>query len=280
MKSSRWENSFVFLTAALFFLYWAREFVSQTGFFAPEIVVRSGLASDLWADQISGRQGLLCSFWWPPLPTLLYLPPGWLPFPAKSFLPGLLITCLTGGLTAFFINRLAVRNEVPCWYRWLFLLLFCLHPWYRQIFSGTSSHGLLLTLLAATFYGFAGWSQERKIRYFLLLSISPALAIISSPAGIFLSVGVLLLLAVTSIRAGYPWRRQQAIMLLYLVPAVYCGGLWFLGNWIVMQDAGYFLRWVHWKNIFQEIFLSACGSCYHLTEAMLLLSAWMFGLLL
>ncbi|GEM_PF-6822976 len=256
----RWENRFVFLLACFFLLYWARHLLLQSNCLCPEVIVRTGLASDLWAEEIRGRQGLICSFWWPPLMTLLSLTFFALHFPFRIFLPAHLISVFSGGLTAFFINRLAQKQKVPPFFRWIFVSGLLVHPWVRHLFSTGTDYAVFLMLCSGTVFGLVCWMKEKKIRYFLLLNIFSGLALLCHPAGLLLVAAVLITVIIFSLVKEKDSQARQATILLYLTPVLYAAALWLLGNWVIMKDSLYFLRWVNGKTFFQNIFLTP-GVC-------------------
>ncbi|MCM8768659.1 MAG: hypothetical protein NC911_03120 [Candidatus Omnitrophica bacterium] len=237
------------ITSLVFFLS-ARQLVFTNSFISLPILIRTGLAMDLWANLRQGRQGLVCSFFYPPLPTILFLPFVALKFHLHRFFFGYLVTSVMGGLTVFFIHKSAIRQAVPPLGRITLWIIFLLHPWCRLIFSGGNDSAFVFPLITGTLYGLLAWHQEEKVRHFTLVSLLPALALVSHPFGFILTASVFLILAFSPVSIFCLHHRRQAILLLYFFPAAYTGCLWLLGNWLIMGTWRYFLLGISGKNLF------------------------------
>ena len=70
---SRTER-YVFFAVTLAALLAAAWYIHRPPTVSEEAVSRAGVASDLLAGRVEGRQGLIGSLKWPPLPTMLALP--------------------------------------------------------------------------------------------------------------------------------------------------------------------------------------------------------------
>jgi hypothetical protein len=192
-------------------------------------------------NTMEGRQGLVSSAWWPPLPVLLRIPiaafVGSGNFPVAS----LLVSALFGSLVLFLLERI-LRAWNLGWPRFLMLLALALNPFFVQAFSDGSSVTTVIffTLLVAE--SLVRWVTSRKLRFLVHLGIGSAILLgFAFEMSAWLLV-VFIILA-TDLVFSHSGRDQiEAVLIMALLPTVYMIGLWLLMNWLIMGDALCFLR--------------------------------------
>lgn len=211
-----------------------------------EAVITEAVCGQLLANTTEGRQALVSSVWWPPLPVLLRLPltafiaPG--PVPVAS----LLISALAGAAVLLLLERLLRLWPLGRW-RLLFVAALLLHPdFLRECISGSSATTVIFFLLV-TVFGMVQWVTTHRVRYLVYMAVATALVALLSCEMIPWLVMVFLLVFMTL--GVHPWPRGQkeAVLILVLLPPLYAAGLWMLMNWLIMGDALYFMRslWGH-----------------------------------
>src|SRR2546422_5314782 len=103
-KISR-EDLWVFLAAFTINALAVWVIANLGGHRAPEALIRTRLGEDLLRGETVGRQGLICSVWFAPLPTLLLLPFLAVPWPVLHVLAPHLLSAAFGALTATYLNK-------------------------------------------------------------------------------------------------------------------------------------------------------------------------------
>jgi len=208
---------------------------------SPEAVVRSGVGAELLAGAAKGRQGLIGSLKWPPLPTLLVLPFAKIPrfgtsglaFPVvNAVLSAFTLTLLNGWLSGFRVPR-GVRLPLLCLYQ-------ISPPVMAAMLTGGSATLMLLILMAGAYF-LVHWLETLDVRSLAYLGVLGGLAVVTRYQTILL-VALVGLIIVARVRR----RRERAFrggtVLVFLIPSVYTLALWFVGNWLIMGDPVFFLR--------------------------------------
>jgi hypothetical protein len=224
--------------AALFFAVGLRrlEWVSR------EAVVCEAVCHELLANRTVGRQALVSSVWWPPLPVLLRMPfaalfgrDGW---PAA---PSLAVSALAGAAVLLALWRALGRWRLGRW-RVPLLAALVLNPLFLRECVNGSSTLVAVSLLLFTAYGLAEWTATREVRLLVYLALGAALLLwTSSELSLWLPLVFLLLAIDHLLRPAEPGQRE-ATLLLATLPLLYVAALWLLMNWLIMGDGLYFLR--------------------------------------
>jgi len=236
------------LLAVVFYYHGRVVSVSQ------EAMVCSGVGRDLLAGRVEGRQGLVGSLKWPPLPTLLGLPFVKIPyfgttglaFPVvNAIISAFMLTLLNGWLSRFGIPRLA-RLAMLGFYQ-------ASPPVIAAVLTGSSATMLLLMLMAGAYF-LVHWLRTLDLRSLAYLGVLGGLAVITRYETLVL---VILVTAVIVARTGKGARTllpapkgpdpfsgsfRPATLLVFLIPSFYTIVLWFMGNWLMMGDPLFFLR--------------------------------------
>lgn len=188
-----------------------------------------------------GRQALVSSAWWPPLPVLMRLPCA-AAIPLQDFPVASLLVSAIFGTASLFLLTCILREWGIGGPRFLFAGALLLHPAFLAASGDGSSTTAVLFLMLLVLRGLVQWASLRQARYLVYLGVGAALL-----AGTSFEMGPWLLLVmalflVDTMTAGFPAGRREAVLLLGLLPAAYLAGLWFLMNWLVMGDPLYFVR--------------------------------------
>lgn len=204
---------------------------------------RAAVASDILTGQARGRQALVGSLDYPPLPTVLIC--------LLGLIPGIGATPLAGRLlSAFFLLFLSLyvygswrRAGVRVWMTLPCLIALLLMPDVsRSLIQGSSLLPLLGCVVPAL--GCASdWLRTRRLHDLAFSAILFALA-----AGIyyqallpFVFCTVYILLKGLVSRKRY---MMEASLIVFGLPTLYVVGLWFTGNWLIMGDPMFHVK--HW----------------------------------
>ncbi|MGQ9662591.1 MAG: hypothetical protein ACUVWX_09690 [Kiritimatiellia bacterium] len=213
----------------------------RKGFVSSEAVVVEGICAQLLRNTTAGRQALIGSIWWPPLPVLLRLP--LVPLFRDSGLPvtSVLVSAFFGAGLLCLIAR-AMRDWGFGCLRYATIVALAVSPDYLEICANGSSATQLLFLMTLAALGLVQWIAMHKLRALIRLAFSAAALILTSfESGLWLVV-LFVALGFRELASRSEPGRRSAIMVLALLPVVYVLTLWFLMNWLIMNDSLYFLR--------------------------------------
>ncbi|MFC1600747.1 hypothetical protein ACFL34_00165 [Candidatus Sumerlaeota bacterium] len=211
--------------------------------YSPEAVIRQAQLIDLFSGDSRGYQGLISAVYWSPLPTLLLMP-----FAAlfRFFPPGFVHQCL-GAIAAAFgaVYACAILHRELRAPRAAALLIaaaiFCLPLAGLAGWRGEwLTFGLLFALAAICH--FTNYLATDGVYELILAGLWSALAVLVHPLALLLvALGALWLLPAHEHAKTDPAKRG-AMLLLFLVPALYPLGVWALFNWLLLGDVVHFLR--------------------------------------
>lgn len=223
------------LLAVAFWYHFGVVAVSQ------EALVRSGVGSDLLAGLVEGREGLIGSLKWPPLPTLLILPfvripelgTSGLAFPVvNAIISAFMLTLLNTWWGSFGIPR-AVRLPLLCLYQ-------LSPPVIGAVLTGSSATVMLLMLMGGAYF-LVHWLKTMDVRSLAYLGVLAGLSVITQYQAIILVIPAAFLIIVRIHRRREPSFRS-ATLLVFLIPTIYTLLLWFTANWLIMGNPALFLR--------------------------------------
>ncbi len=219
--------------------------VAATGLGGP-VAAEAGsgevVARELLRASSTGRQALVSSLWWPPLPALLRTPLAALrPGPDGTAVSARLFGALWGGGLLALLYRMARRWDTG---RAGLLLvgLLALSPVFLRAATRGATASALLFLAVLVLYGLIDWITLRDLRALSYFTIGGGLLVLASPGLALWFVGLLLVLGLLEHARPTPAAERRALILLAFAPALYAAGLWLLGNWLIMGDALYLLR--------------------------------------
>lgn len=198
-------------------------------------VVYSGIARELITGSTEGRQALVGSFWYGPLPAMGFLPFAWI------FGVGTLSTNIAAwfywSLTLFMGGRATVNHIA------------------RLLMQGMLAAAILLTrcvtdhtmafiavILVFSLRSLMGWCTNQSVKDLVGLSFGTALL---AGCGMPLA-GIVAILAfsipLTAVFNAATRRRLFAILILGWLPLLYSLSVWVLSNWLIFSDPWFFMR--------------------------------------
>jgi hypothetical protein len=257
------ENILVFLAVFGIYLTAGLMLLTNAGYISQELSIRSGIAYDLLNGSERGREALICSVWWAPLPTLLQLIFGVFPALIESGIAGIILSAIGGALMLMFLFKSLIYFKLwrPAIYATILLVAF--NPWMLFHSATGASGALMLGVLAGALWCLIMWYYNGKLSHLIGLSILSSLLPLIKHQAILLSIIVLVAAICTSMRGTkQKINRLEGTFFLSLSPTVYSVGLWFLFNWLVMGDFVYFLRGVYISPVSQEAAASSITSLY------------------
>lgn len=217
--------------------------VIETG----EAQIHQAIIDSLLSGQHWGRQGLVGSLEFPPLPTIalfffrglgkiLFLPP----------LEILVAAAQVWALFYFLRTPLAWRDRIITGAVIIFVLIFS--PEIRQELFRLDPNWFAAIPLSAGIYHFVLWSRNGYLRDIVLLGVNCALLVCAGPAGLLVSLiflsGAILGAFLTKQKNHLPnsaW-GEKGIIFLAWTPLLYSLFLIFLGNWLILENPFFFLE--------------------------------------
>lgn len=244
-----------------------------------EAVVVQTVCRKILDNTTEGRQALVSSVWWPPLPVLLRLP-----------LTGVLGadgTCLASRIVSAWFGAavlVLLAGILRAWglgrERLLTVFAVAAYPPFLSGCLNGSSAALTVFLALLTLYGLVQWLAGQTLRHLIYFGLGSAGLLLADFGGALWLLPVFLALALERLVRRTGRQEKEAVLILALLPPFYAAGLWFLMNWLVMGDALYFLQslrgvaagddgGVCWSGP-----AGWCGGGAALPAAALALSAW------
>ena len=242
-----------------------------------EAVVRSGIGIDLLGGQLAGRQGLIGSLDWAPLPTLLALPflhLGWLGASGTAY------AVMAAGVSAFtvaLLNRWCRTMGLHRMIRYPVLIAYQMSPPVVGAVLSGSTAVILVLLSVAGLYFLVKWMGTLDLRSLAYVAALSALALVTEWRTAAVAAGMLVVIATRLV-----WRSPRlrsfrgATVLVSVVPALYVAGIWAVSNWLIMGDPLFFLRGLFaWRRV--ELWPASVGPLswhIYLMPLLVLVLAW------
>ncbi len=221
---------------------------------ARESVTRDSIALQLIAGATEGRQALVGSVWWAPLPSLLRVPLQY----ALQFLPhaggGLLFASLCAVALLWLMYRFCRLRLARMESAYLILALL-LAPGFAEPVLYGADHYWNLLLVFALLTAYHAWRREHSLRALVLFGSTMGMITISGIDILAWAVIVFGLLAVHELARRASAAEKRATLLLAALPALYAAGLWMLMNWLIMGAPLFFLRTLSVPDIGSEMLI-------------------------
>lgn len=210
--------------------------------FDSEARIRSGVAGDLLQGHSRGRQGLIGSLYYAPLPTLAALPfyrlPGRFGGAGALLVTGVLCASAFATAATFWFRR----NGAPKFLSAAAGAVLFLSP-LIQARSVAGSSSLLFALLLFAMTGFLlHWLATRHIRSLAYLSVCLMLLVITKYQAALLVPAVMLIVLGALLLRFRPRHYAEGTLVVMLAPAVYAAILWIAANWLIMGNPWFFTR--------------------------------------
>jgi hypothetical protein len=206
-----------------------------------EAVARAGVAADLLEGRVEGRQALIGSLKWPPLPTMLAMPFAKTPVLGSTGLSLVIVNAVVAAFTLSLLNTWWATFGIPRLVRYPLLASYQASPAIiAAVLMGSSSTVMLLILTAGAYF-LVRWLDTLDLRSLAYLGVLAGLSVITRYETIAL-VAVVTLVILLRVARSREKSFRPATLLVFLIPPIYTAGLWFLGNWLIMGDPVFFLR--------------------------------------
>lgn len=241
-QKKRRVAAYLFLVLAGLGVALARHYVGPEGPGSYEAIVRAGVNRDLMDGLTRGRQGLVGSLRWAPLPTLLALPLASAPGLGEGGFGMCVVAAVASALLCVFLSRWWVQYGMgefvatACAFA-----LFLSPPLLRPILAGTSET-LFVFCVVATMAHLIHWWETEELRSLAYMAVSAGAAVYARYQAFVLVALVLMLCLVHLVLRRKRESYVEGTLIALLLPAAYLVALWHGANWLIMEDALFFMR--------------------------------------
>jgi len=210
--------------------------------FSLEARQRASVATDVITGASRGTQGLVGSLYLAPLPTVLIIFLGLVPF---VHVTPLLSSVVAAGATAFlalYVNANWRRHEIPAALRFSAMLcILILPPVVLSIQSGQTTM-VFAALTVAGVGALIEWSRTVSLRQLAFASLLLAGAVITRYQGAVVALVAVLFVFTAAMLRRRSWSFCEGTVLTFFVPSAYVILLWIGGNWLILGSPLFFLK--------------------------------------
>jgi len=207
-----------------------------------EPVIRVGIGHDLLAGVPRGRQGLIGSLHWTPLPILVLLPVLRLPPPFGGDWAPVVTAIAAGAFLCALLSAWLGRCGIGRAMRLTAAVALFLSPALQAPMAAGSSAPLLILLAVSSVCFLIHWWETEQLRSLAYLALTLGLAVATRHQAVLLLVGAGAFVAVHLYFRRQRRHYAEATLIVFLVPAAYVLGLWLVSNWLIMGDPFFFVR--------------------------------------
>jgi len=212
------------------------------GRYSLEARERAAVAGDVLSGLSRGREALVGSVYWPPLPTVAVALLALVPFVRPAPILGCVVSGISAALLAIYMNRLWAKEGVGALVRYpsLACLLF-LPPVAVSIQLGQST--MVFVALVVCGWGFLiSWLRGQSLRDLAYSGVLLGLAISVRYRALLIVVVALVVVALAVSLRRRRFSAVEGTCLTFLVPGAYVVLLWLGGNWLILGNPIFFLR--------------------------------------
>jgi len=214
-----------------------------------DAVVRCGIGEDLLAGLTRGRQGLVGSLRWAPLPTLAVLPLLKVTREAPLGLAACAAAAGAYALLCAFLNSWWARLRLPGALRLGALLAFFASPAVQGHIARGSSDAILVLVGVGTVCFLIEWWETDELRPLAYLSLLLPLGMATR-----YQFGLIFVVVLLAVFLHLRLRRRghfyaQGTLIIVGTPALYIAALWVAANWLIMGEPFFFLRGLPWQTL-------------------------------
>jgi len=225
-----------------------------------EARIRAGVAGDLLDGLSRGRQGLIGSLAYPPLPTLLTVPLVRLPAPAGGPWAVAWVAIVLGAFLGACVSAWLGRCGLGLTTRVVTAFSLAASP----LFLGWMSRGS--SNVAFVLVAFAGscllmhWLATDQLRSLAYMAVALGVGLAVRHEVVLLLAAAFGLVVLHLVRGRRRRDYVEATLFVFLTPACYVAALWTMANWLIMGDPFFFLRGLgnpagaagHWRATWIE----------------------------
>ena len=147
------------------------------------------------------------------------------------------------GIASLLLCGFGQTLRLPRWLRIPIVLIVILHPVTLSHAAMGSPLVLLLVAVIGIAKSLAAWGDYGRLRDLIGCSLYCAVACLTRYDAVFLVAAAAVYVGIRSgmgKEGGYS--RVEGLLITFLLPVIYFGGLWIGANWLIMGDPWHFLR--------------------------------------
>jgi len=262
----------ILLAGGLVLIWCMTEGEPQVG---DEAVIRVGVGRDLLAGLPRGRQGLVGSLRWAPLPTLAVLPLLRLPAPFGGDGSPIVVAVISAALLCALLSAWLGRCGMGKVLRLTVSLAIFLSPVMQHALVAGSAGPLFLLMAVAALCFLLHWWQTGQLRSLAYMALCLSLALIARYQAVALLTMSAVAVAFHLFAARKPAKHYaEATAIVFLVPSLYVILLWIASNWLIMGDALFFMRGLTHVGASLATLVQGCEWARVLVLATLVILPW------
>jgi hypothetical protein len=210
--------------------------------YCSEAQVRASVAGDVVSARARGTQGLVGSLSLAPLPTVLIILMGLLPF--VSIGPALNAVVGAGGavLLAVSLDWLWRRHRVSAAVRYPAVACVLLMPPVVLSIQRGEATMLFAALVVLGAASLAEWARTPSTGLLAVSGLAFSLAVATRFQGLLFVAAGLVLIAAAALMWRGGWSYAEGTAITFAFPTAYVALLWIGGNWLVLRSPLFFLR--------------------------------------
>lgn len=182
-------------------------------------------------------------FVWPPIPTLLQLPLVLIEPLNQSGLAGNILSSILLGVSAVYLNLIAVMYNVKKSFRYILLLLFVTNP--LILFYGINGMSELIGIgfITMAIYYFLRHLSTNSLPSLVFASLAVACATMTRwEMGILLFVVLVIIAYIPFVNKKYSFQEAESSVVVFAVPIFFAISIWLVTSWLIVGSPIYFLH--------------------------------------
>jgi hypothetical protein len=204
------------------------------------LLVHRAIVDSLLAGHNWGRQALVGALEYPLLPTLGLLAARVV---CGTGIAAVALVALSQSLAVCYLLRLRPTRSRRLVLGLLLGLLAVFLPDVRAALTALDPNWVAAVPFCAAIFHLLRWFQERSIRDAVLCAVNAGLLVFCGIGGGMVGLALVLVLARdVRLAGGSDGVKRQGIAVLVWAPLLYCLGLWFLWNWLILGDLLFCLK--------------------------------------
>jgi hypothetical protein len=203
---------------------------------------RAAVAADVISGSSRGTQGLVGSLYLAPLPTVLVIFLGLLPFVPATPALGAVVAAGATVFLALYVHRSWRAHGVPLTLRFPAMLCVLLLPPVVLSIQAGQTVMVLVTLAVCGAGAIVSWLQSPSLRHLSLAAIFLGAAVIARYQGIVFVAGAAVIVTAAVLVQRRGLRACEGTIITFLLPTAYVILLWIGGNWLILGSPLFFLK--------------------------------------
>ena len=201
-----------------------------------------GTGGEAGRDQSRGNQGLIGSLYLAPLPTVVVVLMGLMPWVRVTPFLCCVASALSAAGAGLYVHNMWRRHGVSVALRVpIVASMVLLPPVVRSVWAGETAM-LFVALTVCGCGALVEWLRGGALRDLAVSGLALGLACLARYQGVFFAGGALVIVGAASVLRWRGWSFIEGTVITYAMPVGYAICLWVAGNWLILEHPFFFLR--------------------------------------